>query len=133
MSASRQQRKAQAKAFQKMPSKFVEVPSVRWPKSWADNARIAVWQNNKYLVQVFKEPGDIFRLSVNRLVTGASGWKANIPWEDLQAIKNEIGFSEQDAVEVYPREEDEVNMANMRHLWIMPTKLRFAWRKHKLA
>ena len=32
-------------------------------------------------------------------------------------------------MEVYPRTADLVNVANMRHLWVLPELLPFAWRK----
>jgi hypothetical protein len=47
----------------------------------------------------------------------------------LQDIRNAVGFSERDAVEVFPAKNDTVNVANLRHLWIMPEPLAFAWRR----
>jgi hypothetical protein len=36
-----------------------------------------------------------------------------------------------DAVEVYPPAGDVVNVANMRHLWVLRDRLPFAWRGGK--
>jgi hypothetical protein len=44
-------------------------------------------------------------------------------------IKNAVGYQDRDAVEVYPSQTDVVNVSNMRHLWILPEKLDFAWRR----
>lgn len=33
------------------------------------------------------------------------------------------------AVEIYPAERDIVNVANMRHLWVLPERLPFGWRR----
>jgi hypothetical protein len=52
----------------------------------------------------------------------------NIPWDDLQRLKTECGYGMFDAVEIYPNKRYEVNVANMRHLWIMADPLSFAWR-----
>ncbi len=56
-------------------------------------------------------------------------WAANITWEELQAIKNRIGYADKTAVEIFPAEKDTVNVANMRHLWILPESLTFGWKK----
>ncbi|EOG1815585.1 hypothetical protein ACK3RA_000943 [Enterobacter hormaechei] len=47
----------------------------------------------------------------------------------LQEIKSAVGYGDRDAVEIYPRDSDVVNVANMRHLWITPEPIAFAWRK----
>ena len=43
-----------------------------------------------------------------------------ITWDELQAIKDELGFDEQAAIEVYPPRNEIVYECNMRHLWILP-------------
>ncbi|MBU0494191.1 MAG: hypothetical protein KKA73_18565 [Chloroflexi bacterium] len=43
-----------------------------------------------------------------------------IPWDDLQALKDEMLGVETLAVEVYPPADLLVNEANMRHLWEVP-------------
>ncbi|MCW9041730.1 MAG: hypothetical protein OQK05_00180 [Pseudopelagicola sp.] len=40
-----------------------------------------------------------------------------ITWDDLQAIKNDIWGAEARAIEVYPKQSQLVNSAQMRHLW----------------
>jgi hypothetical protein len=91
---------------------------------------IRVLRSRDYLVQVFEEVGGIIRLTVCRTEIDANGhWRADIPWEELQRIKCEVGFADRDAVEVFPKIKDVVNVANMRHLWIVPeTMVPFAWR-----
>lgn len=93
---------------------------------------VSVWRSKDYLVQLFSSnhPGVCVRMSVNRTgIDSNGGWKSDIPWEDLQRIKNEIGFGDFDAVEVYPADNDVVNVANMRHLWVLNAPVEFAWRK----
>jgi len=94
-----------------------------------------VVRNRRIMVQMFHERDNIIRLSINRCEIQRKAdppfweWKDGLTWNDLQKIKNELGFSDHDAVEIFPKECDEVSVANMRHLWIMPIPLWFAWRK----
>jgi len=73
----------------------------------------------------------IVRLSVLRTsLDTAGGWQQDITWEELQRLKREAGYGDHDAVEVFPPDADVVNVANIRHLWILePGHLPFAWRK----
>ncbi len=101
-----------------------------WPTDMGANPPEQVWRSRDYLalvyVGLFETP---WRVSVCRTDIDQHGrWKQDIPWDDLQRIKNEIGFKDSDAVEVYPREFDVVNVANMRHLWIV-NSVPFAWRR----
>lgn len=59
--------------------------------------------------------GMVYHIKVTK-VDGSDG----IPWDHLQIIKNEVAGEEATAIEVYPRESDLVNEANMRHLWVVP-------------
>lgn len=107
---------------------LIVLPESSEPKEDGAN-RIVVYRNNKFLVQVIDEKGKL-RLTVNRTTINTKGdWNDGISWDELQKIKAEVGFGDFDAVEVYPASGDEVNVANMRHLWIMPERLEFAWRK----
>lgn len=90
------------------------------------------WRSREYLVQVFQDhaPGVVARLSINRTrLAPDGGWAQDIPWEDMQRLKREAGFGGFDAVEVYPSDGNVVNVANMRHLWVLEKQLPFAWRK----
>jgi hypothetical protein len=108
------------------------VPPENWPASYRPDDLIQVWRSQDFLVQVFQVmPPDpvMARVSVCRTMLLGSRWQDNISWDDLQKIKGHIGFGNFDAVEVYPPDKDAVNVANMRHLWIMYRPLAFAWRK----
>lgn len=91
---------------------------------------IEVWRSRDYLVQIFKEPPPVVaRISINRTSISGDRWTDNISWDELQRVKNECGFAGLDAVEIYPNQEDVVNVANIRHLWVLAVRLSFAWRK----
>jgi hypothetical protein len=111
-----------------LPSDLKMVPEEAWPGSSFDPSRIEVWASNKFLVQVFEERQGVLRLSVNRIDIDRNGeWRQDISWDELQQIKREIGRGERYAVEVYPCDADVVNVANMRHLWVLPVPLPIGW------
>ena len=107
---------------------FKRIRPENWPSEAVSMDRIAVWQNDDFLVQVFAERDGIVRLTVCRTLRKGGHWKDGITWDELQFIKDAVGYDAFDAVEVYPRHCDVVNVANMRHLWILPEAVRFAWR-----
>lgn len=89
----------------------------------------AAWRSRDFLCQVFID-GYQTQLSVNRTDLDNNGnWKADISWEELQWIKDSVGYADFDAVEVHPKKRDIVNVANMRHLFILNESLPFIWRK----
>jgi hypothetical protein len=105
------------------------VPIKHWPPIKPKERIFAVFRSKKYLVQLYHEKEGIIRLSVCRTeVNNKLQWKDNITWDELQKIKKECGFAQCDAVEIYPAEKDLVNVANMRHLWVLSTPIMFAWR-----
>lgn len=107
-----------------------KVPKESWSTRCHDPKRSNVWVNAYFLVQDFQEENNVVRLSVNTTSMANSGrWKDGITWDALQEIKNAVGYADRDAVEIYPSERDVVNVANMRHLWILPVAIPFAWRR----
>jgi hypothetical protein len=125
---NRQERRAMAKANETFPRHLVRIKPEAWPTY---PPRLAeVWRSRGFLVQVFAEDGGIFRLSVCRTMHNGESWVDQISWEELMQCKRECGRGGLDAVEVYPADADIVNVANMRHLWVLPEPVAFAWRKH---
>lgn len=117
--------------------KFTEIPESSWPRIvGSDPTPLALFMNRLYLVQWYEDAVQLFgenilviRLSVNRTKVGGDGrWKAEIPWDDLQEIKTAVGLGDRYAIEIYPRDRDVVNVANMRHLWVLPEPLPIGWR-----
>ncbi|MTD33971.1 hypothetical protein GKE73_16130 [Paludibacterium sp. dN 18-1] len=105
-------------------------PRDRWPEIKGRNFPFAVYWSKDFMVQLYAEPNDIVRLSVCRTCLGNDGhWIDGISWEELQDIKDGVGYGSNDAIEVYPRIGDVVNVANMRHLWVLPSELDFIWRR----
>lgn len=95
-------------------------------------APMRAMRNRHYFVQIHRPPASaphiVCRLSINRAVLNDSGgWLDGITWDSLQAVKAGVGFAGYDALEVYPRQSDLVNVANIRHLWILREPLEWAW------
>lgn len=131
---NRDHRRAAQKALAienaKWPAVLKEWPPEEWPTPSATMRR--VFRSKTFLVQEHAADAPaIVRLSINRTaITNDGEWVQGITWEELQRIKREAGYGDFDAVEVFPPESDVVNVANMRHLWILPAgTLAFAWRK----
>ena len=108
---------------------LLEVSKKKWPSHNQKNLW-KVYRSKNYFIQVFKEAGNI-RITVNKTAhsfdsDGNPAWEDNISWDDIQEIKNRIGFASEWAVECYPPKDKVVNVANMRHIWIIPTP-DFGW------
>lgn len=103
------------------------VAKCKWPEN-KDRKRIEVWLSDEFLVQVFDE-GHSTRMSVNRVTRSNYKWDDNITWDELQEIKCQIGRGQKYAIEIYPRDCDVVNVANMRHVWILKKALPIGWKK----
>jgi hypothetical protein len=88
-----------------------------------------VWRNDKHLVVVYDQDGTI-RLSILRTELAIDGgWAQGITWDDLQRLKAECGRGERWAVEVFPPDSEMVNVANIRHLFLLDEVPEFGWRR----
>ena len=93
-------------------------------------APVRALRSRAHLVQVFAEADGVVRLSVQRTDIRPDGeWADGISWDDLQRLKAEAGYGDREAVEVYPPDADVVNVAAIRHLWVLPEgeRVPFSW------
>lgn len=67
------------------------------------------------------------RMSICRTAHNGSTWVDQVTWDELMQLKRECGRGDVDAVEVFPADQDIVNVANMRHLFFPPESLTFKW------
>lgn len=91
---------------------------------------INVMRSKFFLVQIFDEGNGITRMSVNRTeLDDEGGWREGITWDELQELKTQAGFATRQAVEIYPSVGNVINVANIRHLWILPAgeRMPFSW------
>ncbi len=136
MSQAREQRRRNQRHIEKVSRQFgdrlEQIDAKDWPRKIEGLTR--VFRNKGVLVQEFAPAAGTedmvhCRLSVNLIDLAGDRWADGIGWDQLQAIKNEMGYGAFDAVEVYPRATDVVNVAAMRHLWVLKGYLPFAWRR----
>lgn len=117
---------------------MTEIPLGDWPQEHRRaregagyKARpMQVWRSQEFLAVLWLQ-GDHFRLSVNRTTmsdTRPENFEDGISWDELMAVKSQCGFHEVWMVEVYPPDCEVVDVANMRHLWLMFEPPAFAWR-----
>lgn len=110
---------------------LIEVPKKEWV-ILGENIPLKVWKNDQFLVQL-RQDGNFKRFSINRTEIETLGinplWKDGISWDDLQWIKDSIGYKDHWAVEIYPPFDEIVNVANMRHLWLLPEPPIYGWHK----
>ena len=116
------------------PAMMTEIPRQDWTDCARDPKRAHVWESRKFLAQMFDEALfqqiDVRRISICRVTLNDNGrWDDNISWEELMQVKREIGFGHWYAVEVYPPDKDIVNVANMRHLWLLAVPLDIGWKR----
>jgi hypothetical protein len=126
--ANRQQRKALEAENKRWPEILKSIPSSEWPRMESYTIT-KVWRSRRFLVQQYENPGEPIRLSINTVTLEANGrWKDGITWDDIQAIKRQCGYAERYAVELYPADVDVVNVANVRHIWLLDEPPSYAWR-----
>jgi hypothetical protein len=95
----------EAKSFDSFKNRTTEPPDI-------------ILKNNKYIVQIYHEL--TFWGPCDRAMIRRSDAKPNHSWSDLQRIKNEIWGSDRVALEVYPRDVNLVDVANLYWLWVFP-------------
>ena len=90
------------------------------------------WSSRHYIVQLYNDEGTL-RLSM--MSTASLNWllpenrdNRSLSWEEIQYLKGQVGFANAWAVEVYPPDDDAVNVSNMRHIWLVED-VPFAWRR----
>ena len=129
ISTTRMQRRQLERDNAKQPATLREVPREQWPAARACS-QLRVLRSRDFLVQEFAASAPaVVSLSVCRTTLAGDRWQDGIAWDDLQRLKRECGYGDADAIEVFPADADVVNVANMRHLWIMAEPVACAWRK----
>ena len=117
------------KENKKWPKVLTQVKREQWPASKPINL-VEVWRSRYFLVQLYSGH-DVTRMSVCRAAIKGDRWLDNISWDELQKLKAECGRGNKPAIEMYPPDIDIVNVANMRHLWILNEAPEFMWVQFK--
>ncbi len=108
-------------------NEFTELPV---PAIEGRSKLLAAWRNRHFLAQIYREASGSLRITVQRCSINKDGsWVDGITWDELMKVKSGIGFGDRWAVEVYPPPSEVVNVANMRHLFLLSEPPPYAWRK----
>jgi len=132
---NRLQRRAAVKYLKEKNKQYGDHLTYVAREDWPANSPpdlLLVMRSNAYLVQIHAAPSPAkVRLSIIRSSIIGNQWSDGIGWNDLQELKRQAGYGDALAVEVYPPAVDVVNVANMRHLWILDEDLDlpFVWRR----
>ena len=116
-------------AWQSSPY-LMKLPEHLWPPVMAKLSLrpVEVWLSGDFLAQVYPEIEGACRVTVCRSRKDDNDeWLADVTWEELMRVKREIGCGETWAVEVFPADPHKVDVANMRHLWLLPEPPPYAW------
>jgi len=111
------------------PNRLVKIPMDQWPADVLEmpHRPTSVFRSRTMLVQVYDAIGPT-RISVSGTVPRSDGEWPELNWEELQRAKAECGLGDFWMVELYPPDADVVNVANMRHLWLIPEP-EFGWKR----
>lgn len=129
MTASRT-RKAQAelrKYIRSLPATLKEVDLAG--RATPEHLKRA-WRSRHFTAQLFDEPNGL-RLSVQRSEDAPpvrGGRERPISWDELMEVKRQVGFGDRWAVEIFPPDDQVVDVAPMRHLWVLPGEPDYGWR-----
>ena len=127
MNISREQRRQLERENESWPRTLMKVSREGWPVRTPPGIA-EVWRSNAFLVQVYQPMKGAERLTVCRTAHDGDRWHDSITWDDLQRLKRECGRGGMWAVEIFPPDAEVVNVANMRHLWVIGEAPAFAWR-----
>lgn len=116
------------------PNELAPVPRDQWPDMATSpfstgSVPLTVWRSRKFVVVLWRELNGWERLSVmtTEWDERAKRFRDGVGWDDLQRLKAEAGLADRWAVELYPAEQETVNVASMRHIWLLPEAPPFAW------
>src|ERR1035437_7391132 len=117
----------------RFPDHLVEIPIAPAEASPGRSHPVKSWRSRHFLVVLWDQGGHP-RLTIQRCKLRADGqWMDGITWEELQRLKSEAGFGAWWAVELFPADASVVNVANMRHLFLLPAPPSFAWKANPCA
>ncbi len=128
-------RRDHQKRLRAMPAKMTRMEQSRIDATDSKQKPQQCWQSRDFLAMVYSDPQKdgtfITRISIQRTELQNDGtWKDGILWDEMMRVKSEIGFGDLWAVECFPPDSAVVNVANIRHIWIVPAP-DFGWNANK--
>lgn len=102
-------------------SQFVKYKTDSGDEDFLTNLDKIAWRNSKYRVVV----DDIEDPQYTHVSICRHDGNEGVPWDDMQAIKNQLFGDDAEAVELFPAASRVVNHANVCHLWVKPDAIQF--------
>jgi hypothetical protein len=133
MNPLNQKRRALKEDSKRFPDSLLEVSRSEWPRHLIGTPAEPVrsWRSRKFFGMLYRDR-DFDRLSFGRSdLDGAGEWKDGLTWDELMTLKREAGFGDRFAIELYPADSAIVNVANLRHLWLLDSPPPQSWRGGK--
>lgn len=125
----RKMRKAFERECLQYDHRYVEISTAAAENIQGKAKLLRAFRNRYFLAQIYREPNGYLRLTVQRCAIDKRGkWVDGITWDELMTVKAMIGMQNLWAVEVYPPIDEIVNVANMRHLFLLSEPPEYAWR-----
>lgn len=109
------------------------VPRDEWPKHLQklDGSPREFWMSRDFAVQIHEDE-HATRITVHSTRLRNGHWLDGITWDELMMAKAAVGYEDCWAVELYPPPDQVVNVANIRHLFVLKEPPPFAWLKETL-
>lgn len=95
---------------------------------FAEMDRVYRSQDNQYVAMIRTtktEWGEVEHAAMRNLRS------TDISWAEKQRIKNELFGVERIAIEVFPKESELVDAANLYHIWVLPNEFKIPFGIHK--
>lgn len=111
------------------PAHLVQVPLQEWAhiskkmKERNSEAPDEVWRSRDFVLQKYGNEKECrpVRLTFSRAMVRRDGhYVDGITWDELMELKRQAGYGDRLAIEFFPPDADIVNVANMRHLFVVP-------------
>lgn len=139
MKPTREQLRQLDRDNRRFPEELREQPREEWPEDvraqvWGSGSvPLRAWRSRKFLAVLWEDPSGFKRLTISRTEwdKAAGRFREGVSWDDLQRLKREAGFASRCAVEVFPPEDQLVNVANMRHLFLLDELPPYLWTSRK--
>lgn len=97
---------------------FRELPRHEWPDAQPPAGCERFLVNEAFVVFDCATKTSVRHVMVQR-VNGKGG----ITWDELFEVKGLIGYNDHEAVEIFPKRDHLHNVANVRHLWVLPENM----------
>lgn len=97
--------------------KFEEISWREISMTSVKNKPDRAWKNNHYIVQLYRKERVIFGITMDKLMIRRNDAEPIRDWYTLQNIKNEILGKEHEAIQIFPKDSELVDVANMYWLF----------------